>query len=280
MFDEVSDDKACEILRHVFGDPDFIFDCYEPINEGVDGVLVKWDEFRQELQHDNRFFPDSFPNIDELSSLLSYLSVQTNRELNVLYRARLNPDSSTQHLIEDMGAPPPERATAGRANPFGISYLYVASTEKTALSELRPHSGDYYTVADYKLGSGLKLIDLRNPRITVSPFRYSDEEIKKIHSGIGLLVKLGEELAKPVSQSKAQLEYLSSQYLCEFIKSQGYEGVIYKSSLGDGDNFAIFDNAHLRGVRTRAFRVTGVEIIHVPHGVEVKPVEEEPEAIV
>jgi hypothetical protein len=54
------------------------------------------------------------------------------------------------------------------------------------------------------------------------------------------LVMLGEEISKPITPREAELEYLPSQYLCEFMKSLGYEGIVYNSSLSDGDNYALF----------------------------------------
>ncbi len=260
LFSGVEDGKAKSILKYLFENQEFDFDGFESQAPRGREVEVKWEEFKKELKHSNRYFPKSFPEHKNLSSLLSYLSVQTGRELSVLYRARKNVDGN-RYSIESMWEPPAHIVTAGRANPFGIAYLYAASTEKTALSEVRPHKGESFTVADFHLAGSLKLIDLRNPRDTVSPFRYSDEELQNIYVGLELLVKLGDELTKPVSQDKATLEYLSSQYLCEFIKSQGYEGVIYRSSLGDGDNYALFDWARLKGVKTRTFNISDVDVV-------------------
>ncbi|MGY8872896.1 MAG: cold shock domain-containing protein, partial [Pseudomonadales bacterium] len=247
-------------LIHVFNDANFIFDGYKPIEYPNKNHFSNWDDFKAELKHDNRFFPKSFPERDELSNILSYLSIETNGEKELLYRARQNSHESCPYKINDMGPPPSTLASGGRANPTGIAYLYVASTIKTALSEVRPHNSECFTIAEFKVDNRLKLIDLRNPRLTISPFRYNEEELSSVYSGLGLLVKLGDELTKPVSQRVAHLEYLSSQYLCEFIKSVGYDGVIYKSSLGDGDNYAIFDKANLKGVRTRLFKISDVNI--------------------
>jgi hypothetical protein len=52
---------------------------------------------------------------------------------------------------------------------------------------------------------------------------------------------LGEELSRPVVPRSAPVEYLPSQYLCEFIKHCGFDGVVYRSSVGPGVNVALFD---------------------------------------
>ena len=71
-----------------------------------------------------------------------------------------------------------------------------------------------------------------------------------------IINKLGKELSKPVIPRDANLEYLSSQYICELIKHKNYDGVIYKSSVGDGDNYAIFDDKNLLGKKTSIYKIT------------------------
>jgi cold shock CspA family protein len=278
IFNGVEDERAMRLLRHVVDDSTWDFGGYKPIKGGVDQGGDVWDDFKAELKHDNRFFPESFPDKNMLANLLSYLSTAPDSDLEYLYRARINRDVSQQYSVDKMGAPPPEKASGGRANPFGIAYLYTASNTSTAISELRPHNGDEVTVAEFQVVSALKLIDLRNPRVTASPFRYVDEELDNIHAGIGLLVKLGEELTKPVSKNKASLEYLSSQYLCEFIKSQGYGGVIYCSALSGGDNYAIFDESNLKGIKTRRHMISDLAFAYEENGEEL--LAEESEAVV
>ena len=52
---------------------------------------------------------------------------------------------------------------------------------------------------------------------------------------------LGEELTRPILPEVAAIDYIPSQYLCEFIKKHGYHGVMYRSSVGDGINIALFN---------------------------------------
>ncbi len=260
LFEGVPDENLLLIFNGmIYGDKDVSLK-YAPVVKNDE--LFNWAIFKEELKHENRFFPVSFPEQQELSSLLSYLSIETEHEKQDLYRARINKDVSEPYPIDNMGSPPKEFATSGRANPLGISYLYVASNTKTAISEVRPHKGDYLTIAKFVANRALKLVDLREPRSSIVPFRYSENSLRNAYKGLNLLETLGDELTKPVSQHKAQLEYLSSQYLCEFIKSQGYDGVIYKSSLGSGDNYAIFDEEYLRGVDTQLVSITTIDISH------------------
>ena len=60
------------------------------------------------------------------------------------YRARVH---ESKLLIDQMRAPPSITVTAGRANPIGISYLYLAENEKTCIAEVRPSNGSLVSVA-------------------------------------------------------------------------------------------------------------------------------------
>jgi hypothetical protein len=85
-------------------------------------------------------------------------------------------------------------------------------------------------------------VDLRNPRKLVSPFLLGDEnEIGSLRVDIAFLEHLGEELTRPVLPQGAAIDYIPSQFLCEFIKKNTYDGVIYRSSVSDGINLALFD---------------------------------------
>jgi hypothetical protein len=140
-----------------------------------------------------------------------------------------------------MKAPPPKYASHGRANPAGIPYLYLGSEIRTAASEIRPHKGEIICVASFTTPSDLKIVDLRNPRYTVSPFLLTDQaDIGRMRSDITFLESLGVELTRPVLPQAAAFDYTPSQYLCEFIKKCGYDGVIYRSSVSGGMNMALF----------------------------------------
>ena len=121
--------------------------------------------------------------------------------------------------------------------------MYLGSTEETAVSEVRPHTGDLASVAEFVVPS-LRVVDLRSPRTQVSPFILSDSsEISQLRADLPLLERLGDELTRPILPRGAAFEYTPSQYLCEFIKTRGFDGVIYRSSIGDGINLALFDPA-------------------------------------
>lgn len=160
-----------------------------------------------------------------------------------------------------MGAPPKRLASHGRANPPGIPYLYLGSTAATAVSEIRPHAGEVACVATFDVPAEFTAVDLRNPRQLVSPFVLEVEnEIGLMRVDIEFLERLGEELTRPVLPQAAAIDYVPSQYLCEFIKKCGYDGVVYRSSVSDGINLALFNPARATPRQVEQYKVTRVSV--------------------
>ena len=96
-------------------------------------------------------------------------------------------------------------------------------------------------VAEFTVDYDLSLIDLRSPREVMSPFPPffdSVEEIGSLRNELSFLERLGVELTLPVLAQSAAIDYIPSQYLCEFIKRCGYDGVLYRSSVSDDHNLA------------------------------------------
>jgi hypothetical protein len=56
----------------------------------------------------------------------------------ILFRSRINDNGVITPFPKDkMGAPPTEWATAGRANPQGIPFLYLSDAPETTFYEIR-----------------------------------------------------------------------------------------------------------------------------------------------
>ena len=222
-------------------------------------AVIRWEAFRKELKYENRFFPKNIPDNKQLEDLFYFVSSSGDLKGKTVYRARIR-EGRDSYDIGEMGKPPEDVTGYGRANPFGIPYLYVASDLRTALSEVRPHVGERVCAATFKIIEDLKLADLRDPRKTISPFRYDEDQIKVLCQDIGYLCRLGEELSIPVVPKDANLEYLPSQYLCEFIKNCGFDGVMYKSAVADGINYAIFDDTKLKGIHVATYQINKIDV--------------------
>ncbi|WP_213991234.1 RES family NAD+ phosphorylase [Sodalis sp. dw_96] len=230
---------AKELLGEILDDGQIIRRSFSPSDNYKSTGLAQWDTLRDELLYKNRYFLDEQIDTSRLQELLNHLKAYEVPKK--WYRARINL-TDIPYKIEEMGAPPSRLASHGRANPTGIPYLYLGSVPETAISEIRPHTGETATVAEFDIPDNLVIVDLRDPRKHVSPFVLSDaSEIGKMRADIPFLEKLGEELTHPVLPRSAAIDYIPSQYLCEFIKKIGFHGVIYRSSVSEGINLALFD---------------------------------------
>ena len=221
-----------------------------------DKLKKQWNEFCEEIIYRNRFFPQKKLDLDLICEILTFSdSIIATGEF--LFRARLSPNGDLLSAKE-IGAPPKQKAMEGRANPRGIPYLYLASDSNTAISEIRPQVESRVTIGKFRVNDKISVIDLRSPNIG-SPFKWGDklEFVLKIQ---GFLKMLGFILSKPVDIDKTTSEYLPTQYLCEFIKNQGFEGVLYKSFLGSGHNIVLFDENKVECTETKLYKVTSIKV--------------------
>ncbi|HUS89901.1 MAG TPA: RES domain-containing protein [Desulfosporosinus sp.] len=243
--------------------PDFLDNYVDREDEwyGVDKQLsdklrVQWNEFCEEITYKNRFFPQKKLDVDLLSEILTYSdSIITTGEF--LFRARLSPDGILLPATE-IGAPPKQKAIEGRANPKWIPYLYLASDSDTAVSEVRSQVHNTITVGKFKVNNKISVIDLRNPYID-NPFMWGDR-LAFVLDIYNFLRLLGDILSKPVDRDKTTIEYLPTQYLCEFIKNQGFEGILYKSFLGSGHNIVLFGEDKVDCIETKLYKVASIKV--------------------
>lgn len=254
--------QAKDLLGQILGDGDIVGKTFLPSTAYQSEGLIRWETLRDEMMYKNRWFLDVAIDSDRLDALLVYLPAD---DLPTRwYRARIRPGDVT-YPIGEMGAPPKRLATHGRANPPGIPYLYLGSLPEAAVAELRPHTGEVACVADFTIADPIKAVDLRNPRKLVSPFLLADAgAIGQLRADIPFLERLGEELTRPVLPRGAAIDYIPSQYLCEFIKKSGYDGVVYRSSVSDGINLALFDPAMATGGAVSLYNITRVAVAVAP----------------
>lgn len=255
IFTTIDSIKAQALLGEILNDGDIVRKNHLPLNVPVLATVEKWDSFRTEIMWKNRFFFRHELDLDRLKSLFnSYLETDASEFSKQMFRARIQPDNSPIPL-QEMGRPLAAHAKNGRANPVGIPYLYAASTKETAIAETRPHPGDLLSVAQYRVTGSLRLLNLLYPRKTISPFM-DDSDLPTLRHDLAFLCHLESELSKPILPRIADLEYLPTQYLCEFIKNCGYDGVVFKSSISNGANIALFDDSKLVAESLAQYKVT------------------------
>lgn len=216
----------------------------------------KWINFCDELVNEYRFFPTSAPDIEYLPLLFQHLVISIE---SPIYRARI--ETERRYKKAEMGMPPKSLTPGGRANPVGIPYFYGASNIDTAIAETRPHPGNKVSIAKFNLTEPLRLINLMAPREMISPleiaYQQGDEDyLLKLRYDVEFLAHLGEVLSTPITPHAAQLEYLPTQYLCELIKKSEFDGLMFNSSVGNGKNFALFNETKLKPVSVITHKVT------------------------
>jgi RES domain len=269
LFDHprMDDARAKGLLADILEDGEIVQQPFSPALDLSGDRLAQWEQLRDELMYRNRFFPGVNIDLDRLQFLLSQLTIDGNELPVNWHRARIQAGDRPL-LIADMGAPPKRVASHGRANPAGIPYLYLGSTPETAVSEIRPHTGETACVADFRTPGGLKLVDRRRPKKMVSAFLLEDaQSITRMRSDLPFLERLGDELTRPVVPQSAAIDYTPSQYVCEFIKKCGYHGVVYRSSVSDGINLALFDPASAQPGGVTQYRISRVSVDVTREGV-------------
>jgi hypothetical protein len=128
------------------------------IDELVDNQEINWDVFVNEIKFKNRFFIENKINLTLLEELFKRHE-KPYKKGKVFHRARIC-DGEQIYGKERMGKPPVEKSTAGRANPRGISYLYISNDWETTLYETRASLYDYVTIAEFKIKEDVNVLNL------------------------------------------------------------------------------------------------------------------------
>ncbi len=235
--------------------------CLRNLKKREREAIAGWKEFSQEIKYQNRFIhPEDIHNRLGLDILASFMNqIQLKKLPKALYRARINKDNYNRPLsLNKMGKPPVELAKNGRANPIGISYLYTGTTPKCAIHEVRPHIGAYVSVVDLRIKdpASIYIVDLRFQPGTISPFEI--DELEKFSQIIPFLKILDTKMSQPISPMKSDLDYLPIQYLCEYIKQQKVDGIVYKSAACHGVkdyNIVFFSDEHIERNSVKCYHV-------------------------
>lgn len=213
-----------------------------------------WNNFVTAIKKQNRFHTD-YINKEVLSLFLKSVE-KTYEKGTIFYRARMC-SNETGIDTSQMGAPPATKATAGRANSEGISCLYLADSQKTTIHEIRAGIYDYITIGKFVLLQDIIVINLADID-KISPF--SEMDYTQYAVNMEHLKMIRNELAKPLRRYDSALDYLPTQYISDYIKSQMYDGIEYISIMcKEGFNLAIFNEELFRCTDTTVFDIKDLE---------------------
>ena len=213
-----------------------------------------WGEFSNAIKRKNRFHNNYF-KADRFSPFLGY-SIRKYPKGTKLYRARICNDIKGFEKSE-MGAPPAHLRKAGRVNPEGIGVLYLTSDEQTALSEVRAGTFDYVTIGTFQLKKEIRVVNISELN-KISPVLYSSN-IESLSANTKIFRDIANEIAKPLRRNDSALAYLPTQFITEFIKSNGYAGVAYTSTMRtEGINVAVFDESIFECVAVHTVEINNI----------------------
>ena len=200
-----------------------------------------WEEFKKNIRNVNRFH-NSDINLELLGEVLKEAKtvIYPGKKF---YRARVSNERGSRGFARsEMWAPPDDVASPGRANSKGQSCLYLSSKRKTTVKEIRAHAFDYVTIATFKLTRKIEVLDL-GAIAHNSPF-YRDTNKVNFFINEPILYAIEKDMAKPMSRWDSDLDYLPTQYISDFAKYCGYDGVRYFSTFDKGaSNIALFDSS-------------------------------------
>ena len=221
----------------------------------------KLKEFSDEIKYKNRN-PRNIELLKQIDNIEDNPTFIIQPE-TILYRSRkvetdLNTIDSEPgfHGYNSLGSfvAPPLKTKDMRANYRFIPYLYVASSKRLSVKEIRPEEGDSISVASIIVDEDLTVFDLR--------------QIKNISANRNVkdsfLIDLAELYSKPVDTSEDQIEYIPTQFIAEYIKQLDYDGIIYPSSLGDDKNIdyniVVFNYDKCHAISSEIVGIMGGEI--------------------
>ena len=225
-------------------------------------VRFEWDDFSDLVKYKKRFFSIKSP-LDEIFGDYdrykkgSRPPIRTLEAGSVIYRARkfdagfkrsdikrsfnyiLAPDTQKnideviKNIQKELGAPPKEKAIAGRMNVQHIPAFYGAFTDDLALKEVLPSIAEEVAVAKFSLVKDIKVFDFTVFDIAFDEYykeglsKYSDTRYK-------VITQLHDKINEPVSPYDKSLDYIPTQILTEYIREHfEVDGIIFFSSLAE-----------------------------------------------
>lgn len=225
--------------------------------------------FIEEIQRKNRN-----PDKEHIRILEMLADMDTNSERILpsgteLYRCRIvhkgeqtnkNGDSDFYGFdAAGCGVAPWDKTRDMRANYKYIPYLYCANHPYAAVVEVRPRLGASVSVATMRVKEKeeLRILDLT----MVGKSRKAMDQAKK-----NLFEDLSELYCTPVTEEDDTLEYIPTQYIAEYVKNKGYDGLAFKSSLtpewnetgADRYNVVVFSYDKCQAVRSNLVEVGAI----------------------
>jgi len=219
-----------------------------------------WNILKEDLKWNRRFLTD-IEEIKDLGWDSLFLKKESLSLDEPFYRARIHIiGESKPFKIDEMGNPPKNTVMSGRANPLGIPYLYLCKKIETTFYEIRATYLDEVSIGEFhvKMDNKIDVIDFTEKG---SAF-LNMENLLPYTKSVFLKKEISIDLSKPITRFDSELEYIPTQFICEFIRYiTGADGILFNSSLHKGGkNIVLFDQDKVECISVTKYRVTRVEI--------------------
>lgn len=171
----------------------------------------------------------------------------------VVFRAQIgsatyehNQDGEVFHSCisfdEERMRPWKNKSNEGRLNSKGVPIFYCASHCETAIAEIRPWIGSVVSVAEFSFTRDLKIINYHQDDmgdqhfLKVLNFAWQDQQPAASDKEVTAWHNIDRAFSEPVTPNDTQADYLPTQILAELFQREGFDGIAYKSSVGEGIN--------------------------------------------
>lgn len=249
----------------MFENPVVLEERYDPLYKQEHSLLKTntWEDFTKHLIQHNRYHSSDFNT--KLFKKFCRFIIRKYTVGTKFYRARISDKEGFN--INQMGCPPYQNSRSGRVNAAGIECLYMSSDPETPIREVRAGRADYVSLATFELQEDIWVVDFKHIN-KFSPFKLDDSSVTFQEYIINkhYLNKIDAEMGKIVRKNDAVLEYIPTQYICDFIKTVSFSigdkdirlsGIEYNSTLSNsGYNIALFDPALVKGISVEIREVT------------------------
>ncbi len=232
-------------------------------NDDISECIRHWDILKTDIRKKWRFVVNT-ERLQEYGWDSLFSKPETIDVTRLLYRARIHQEENQDaYSIDKMYTPPAEKTSAGRANPLGIPYLYLSENPETTLYETRASYLDDVSIGTFKIKDGkqVKIVDLTNELSNYeSPF--ISENITMLTKSKMLTKIISKDLAKPLRRYDSEIEYIHTQFICEYVRYvSGADGIKFNSSLdSNGINYVVFDPELFECINVEKRRITSVVI--------------------
>ena len=176
-------------------------------------------------------------------------SAPEGEKLDVKYVGKANPFKG---LTKEASFVPPKniKVLEGRANPKYVKYLYVAESPTTAIFEVRPFIYDAVNIAKIRVNEPLKVAN-----IAVNLDSSNDQNATVEMYAMRMIQGA---FSKPTNNAD---DYIPTQVIAEFIKSLGYDGIRFNSSIHSGGvNLTIFNYEKCEAISSQDFRIENIKL--------------------